>query len=197
VTELNTVALACSSGSHRQKSEAGRADVVLGPGRKVLGGRRGRAVQARDRRTENRYRPWADSVSIEWPPPSPRLIASSSSTSLARRAALTFLTSGKELPSCRALFWTATCRRFKTTDARAGETPFWTRARRSAICSGVQLRLDERTILNYSCFKASVPPLSDCRPQTIPSYAGQSVRRPTKKLLLQNGSSPFCELEPD
>jgi hypothetical protein len=38
VTELNTVGL---SGSHRQESQAGRADVVLGPGRKVLGGRRG------------------------------------------------------------------------------------------------------------------------------------------------------------
>ena len=191
MTELNTAALAFLSGSHRQESQAARADVVLGPGRKVLGGRPGRAVQARDRRTENRYRPWADAVSIEWPPPSPRLIASSSSTSLARRAALTFLTSGKELPSCRALFWTATCRRFKTTDARAGETPFWTRARRSAICSGVQLRLDGRTILNHSCFKASVPPLSDCRPQTIPSYAGQSVRRPTKKTIAAKREFPF------
>jgi hypothetical protein len=118
-----------------------------GPRRNCFSGR-AEAVQARNR-MQHRYRPWADSVSIEGAPPSPRLIDSSSSTSLARRAALTCLTSGKELPSCRALFCTANWRRFKTTDARAGETPFWTRAKRSSICSGVQLRLDRRTMLNH------------------------------------------------
>jgi hypothetical protein len=139
-------------------------------------------VQARNR-GQHRYRPWADPVSIERPPPSPRLIDSSSSTSLARRAALTSLTSGKELPSCRALFCTATWRRFKTTEARAGDTPFWTRARRSAICSGVQLRLDKRTILNHSCLKS-------LRLQSIPTYVVRSVRPPTEKSYdCKNGDS--------
>ena len=109
-----------------------------------------RAAKTREDRPP--YRPCADSLSVEPPAErSPRLSDSTSSSSLARRAALTSRTSGKEHPNCRALFCTATWRRLRTTEARAGETPFWTRAKRSSTCSGVQLRRDTRTMLDYSC----------------------------------------------
>ena len=140
-----------------------------------------RAADARQDRPP--YRPSADCLSVERPAErSPRLSDSTCSSSLARRAALTSLTSGKEHPNCRALFCTATWRRFRTTEARAGETPFWTRAKRSSMCSGVQLRRDTRTMLDYSCWLSFRAARSDRFAQSIPTRFCRSVRRRTETL---------------
>jgi hypothetical protein len=79
-----------------------------------------------------------------------RSMDSRSEASRASRAALTCLMSGKGIPSCRALFCTASFGRLSTTDARAADAPFIRRARSSSICSGVQLRLVMRGIRNGS-----------------------------------------------
>src|SRR4051794_38825983 len=68
-------------------------------------------------------------------------IAFNSPSSLASRAALTSLASGKGLPSCRALFWTASLGRPSTTDARAGDTPFSISDKSWVIWWEVQLSL--------------------------------------------------------
>jgi hypothetical protein len=151
--------------------------------------RTARAAQARqDRRL---YRPSADCLSVERPAErSPRLSDSTCSSSLARRAALTSLTSGKEHPNCRALFCTATWRRFRTTEARAGETPFWTRAKRSSMCSGVQLRRDTRTMLDYSCWLSFRAARSDRFAQSIPTRFCRSVRRRTE--TLRTAATPYA-----
>ena len=75
-----------------------------------------------------------------------RSIEFRSIASRAKRAALTSLTSGNGLPNCRALFWMASLGRFSTTEARKADVPLSRSARRSSICSGVQLRLVTRVI---------------------------------------------------
>jgi hypothetical protein len=86
---------------------------------------------------------------------------SRSEASRASRAALTCLISGKGIPSCRALFCTASFGRLSTTEARAADAPFVRSARSSSICSGVQLRLVVRGIRErlYSA-SAHIPQLT-------------------------------------